>query len=446
MIGILEDQVQQIAQRLGISKFDIYGSTVDETSAEVDQGKTKKVNAANRASITVRVWGKDQLVGITSTTDLDPVGLAQALESAQQASAFGVREHIPDFSPALTKPVVDLGDRTATPAPVSDLIQVLLDAEQQLLNAHEAITGVPYNGLSQRQLSRFYINSQGAKRYEQFSYSSIYLYSRAEQEQRKPRSAGAYRVSRSLDQLDVAGCLTEVVDKTISHLNYGKISSGKYRVVFSPEAFLSLVYAFGSLFNAQSVLDKQSLSSPESIGEAIASPLLNLADFELHPGNISGVSFDGEGTPVGHTQLIEAGILRSFLHSSVTAARLGTQPTGNGSIGAKVSVSPNFFCIRNSNPDLANQYHLDQVENVILIDELQALHAGVQSLQGSFSLPFEGWLLNGKERLSIESATIAGDIRQVFKSIIQVDQEVKVTPSGVAPLVWVDELAVTAGE
>ena len=104
----------------------------------------------------------------------------------------------------------------------------------------------------------------------------MYLYSKTEQEGRKPRSAGAYRVNRSLEQLDVAGCLQEAAEKTISHLNYEKIKTGKYRVVFSPEAFLSLFGAFGNLFNAQSILDKQSLSTPESLGEAIASPLLSV--------------------------------------------------------------------------------------------------------------------------------------------------------------------------
>jgi PmbA protein len=39
---------------------------------------------------------------------------------------------------------------------------------------------------------------------------------------------------------------------------------------------------------------------------------------------------------------------------------------------------------------------LETAENVVLIDSLQALHAGVNSLQGSFSLPFDGWLVNKK--------------------------------------------------
>jgi PmbA protein len=283
-------------------------------------------------------------------------------------------------------------------------------------------------------------------RNESSSYSSIYLYTKTEEENRKPRSGGAYRVSRSFADLDVKGCVEETAEKTISHLDYDNIKSGKYLVVFSPEAFLSLISAFSSLFNAQNILDKNSLSTPESIGTKIASPFLNVSDDELHIGNVGSSMFDGEGTPTRRTPLIVDGVLTNFLHSSVTAKRLNAKPTGNGSVGSKVSVSPIFFHIEKSDlADVANEkvFDLATAENVILIDDLQALHAGVQASQGSFSLPFDGWLVNKGDRISVESATVAGDILELLKAIIYVEPNVKVTPSGVAPHVWVEGLSIT---
>jgi len=78
-----------------------------------------------------------------------------------------------------------------------------------------------------------------------------------------------------------------------------------------------------------------------------------------------------------------------------------------------------------------------------LIDDLSALHAGVQATQGSFSLPFDGWLVQNGKRTSVESATVAGDIRELLKSIIYVEKDLEFTGSGVAPRVWVDELSIT---
>ena len=88
-------------------------------------------------------------------------------------------------------------------------------------------------------------------------------------------------------------------------------------------------------------------------------------------------------------------------------------------------------------------YSLDTAENVILIDDVQALHAGVKALQGSFSLPFDGWLLNRGQRTSIESATVAGDFLELLKSIVYVEPKAHLTPGGVCPYIWVEGLSIT---
>ncbi|MEP0917926.1 TldD/PmbA family protein [Leptolyngbya sp. DQ-M1] len=433
---------QEAAKKLGIDKFDIYGSSIDETSVQVDQGEPQQMKASQRSGVTVRVWNEEHSVGITSTTDVDSIGLELALKTAKEASYFGVKDNAPDFSPEATAKTADVNSEHLPQAPVSQLLETLIHAEKELLSAHPAIVGVPYNGLAQRDIDRFYLNSQGALRHEAHSYASMYLYTKTEEEGRKPRSAGAFRVSPGIEKLDVEGCLKEAAEKTISHLNYDKVKTGKYRIVFSPEAFLSLIGAFSNLFNAQSILDNQSLSTVESLGTTIASPLLCLDDNALHPENIGAEAFDGEGTPTRAIPLIKNGVLSNFLHSAGTAKRMNAQPTGHANMGAKVTVSPHFFHVYAGEP-AAQEYSLENADNLILIDDLSALHAGVQALQGSFSLPFDGWLIQNGKRTSIESATVAGDIREVLKSIIYVEKETEFTGSGVAPRVWVDELSVT---
>ncbi|MBE9176967.1 TldD/PmbA family protein [Oculatella sp. LEGE 06141] len=438
----LVEQTRSIAHQLGINKFDISGSSIDETSVQVDEGEPKQVKASNRSAIMVRVWNADKTVGVATTTDLDPSGIELALKTAHEASEFGVKDNAPDFSPESTAPISHHLEETAPQAPVDQLIETLIKAEKELTAAHPAIKGVPYNGLAQRDIDRFYLNSEGAARQEAHSYASIYLYSKTEEDGKKPRSAGAFRVSPSVTRLDVEGCLKEAAEKTISHLNYEKVKTGKYRVVFSPDAFLSLLGAFSNLFNAQSILDNQSLSTADSLGSQLASPLLSVYDDALHPDNVGGETFDGEGTPTRRIPLITEGVLSNFLHSAGTAKRMGAQPTGHAGIGSKVSVSPHFFHVM-PGTSTEQTYSLDTAENVIFVDDLQALHAGVQSLQGSFSLPFDGWLVNRGKRISIESATVAGDFREVLKSIIFVEPNAEFTGSGVCPRIWIDSLSIT---
>jgi PmbA protein len=58
-------------------------------------------------------------------------------------------------------------------------------------------------------------------------------------------------------------------------------------------------------------------------------------------------------------------------------------------------------------------------------------------------LPFDGWLVNNGERVSVEAATVAGDIRSVLNGITHLEADSEVTHRGVSPHVWVDGLSIT---
>ena len=51
--------------------------------------------------------------------------------------------------------------------------------------------------------------------------------------------------------------------------------------------------------------------------------------------------------------------------------------------------------------------------------------------------------MKGGERISVEAATVAGDIRQLLNNIIHLEPESEVTTRGVCPHVWVDGLSIT---
>lgn len=154
------------------------------------------------------------------------------------------------------------------------------------------------------------------------------------------------KISRDLASLDIDGCLQTVKEKTLSHLDYRPIPTGKYTVVFSARAFLSLLGAFSNLYNAQSILDKQSLATKETLGTAIASELLCVSDDALHPGNISAERFDGEGTPTRRVDIIKNGVLTGLLHSAGTAKRLIPNPLATLTSGLKSPSEPTFtMCI-----------------------------------------------------------------------------------------------------
>ncbi len=449
----LRSRLEALAKRQGIHQWDLGAACSTDTSVQVDRGEAKQLKGAQRRSITLRVWNEAGLVGITSTSDLSDDGLAKALVGAHEASAFGNQAETAAFSPLATAPLAVLDQPLHEQRSILELLDTLKEAERDLIGRHHAIATVPYNGLAQRSSERIYLNSEGACRQQQLTTASLYLYARAEEAGRKPRSSGAVRVAYGAGDLDIAGCIQEAAQRTVAHLNYAPISTGHYTCVFSPEAFLDLIGAFSSLFNARAILDGISLSHKDSIGEQLAVPFLSIHDNGLNPGNIGASAFDGEGTPTARLTLVEGGVLRNFLHSEATARAFGVAPTGHAGLGAKVSVGPDWFEIGPSAGVSGGQQGLNRFagsghsavgeRGLVVIDSLSALHAGVKASQGSFSLPFDGWLLRHGEQQSIESATVAGDIRTVLQGIIGFEGQAKITPDGLCPWVWVDNLSIT---
>ena len=410
---LLNSLLEKYSNDSEIVKWDMGASASRDVSVQVQQGNAKQLKGSQRNSMTLRVWNKYNQVGITSTSDLTCEGINKAMRGAIEASVFGNKKESPQFSPLAKKELVDLKPISYNPHSIDELLSILKKAEQQLIDTHQSIDSVPYNGLNESYMERIYLNSEGANRHMKLSQSSIYLYAKAQEENKKPRSAGGIRINSNLDDLDIESCIKETSDKLISHLNYKSIETNKYLICFSPEAFLQLINAFSSMFNARSIIDGLSLMNEDSIGNQIAVSNLNISDEGLHPENVGAFSFDGEGTPTQNVKLISNGKLTNLLHSEATARKFGVKPTGHAGLGAKVSVSPDWLVVSKSESDIDKEKNLNiknTLKEYILIDELSAIHSGVKASQGSFSLPFDGWIVNEGKKTSIEAATVAVDI------------------------------------
>ncbi len=434
------------AQILNITKWDFGASFSNDFSVQVDKGIAKQLKASQKQVLTIRVWNKKNLVGITTTSDLSDEGLKKALYQANLASDYGNKNEETNFSPLAKDPIKNVEYVKKSPSGIKKLLEELRKAEKKLLNKHSAIKSIPYNGLSESFFKRIYANSEGASRCYEKSQAAIYLYARAEEKDRKPRSSGAVKIGYGLDDIDIDSCIDEAASKTIAHLNYSTIKTGKYKICLSPDAFLTLINAFSSIFNARSIIDGVSISNKDSLGEFIACPALNIYDDGLHKLNISSAPFDGEGTPTKKLCLINNGKLENLIHSESTARIFKTKPTGHAGLGSKVSVSPDWLVVERSENLSSQDLELDHkyyLGKYIYIEELNAIHAGVKASQGSFSLPFDGWLIEGGSRISIEAATVAGDFKTLLKDIINIEEKQYLTTSGISPNIWVKELTIT---
>ena len=119
------DHLSKESKKIPITKWDFGASCSEDVSAQVDRGSPKQLKSAQRSSITIRVWNQDGLVGITSTSDLTSYGLEKSLNLAYEASKYGNRKEIPQFS-SLAKEIIDSEPKPyKTPRGISTLLSVL---------------------------------------------------------------------------------------------------------------------------------------------------------------------------------------------------------------------------------------------------------------------------------------------------------------------------------
>ncbi len=118
--------------------------------------------------------------------------------------------------------------------------------------------------------------------------------------------------------------------RAVRMLTAPRAPGGRMPVVIAGEAGGTMIHeAVGHGLEADLVLEGHSVYAGR-VGETIASPLVTVVDDPTLPGRRGSYRFDDEGTPARRTVLVERGVLLGFLHSRVTAARMGVDPTGHG--------------------------------------------------------------------------------------------------------------------
>ncbi len=119
-------------------------------------------------------------------------------------------------------------------------------------------------------------------------------------------------------------------DTAVMLLSADRAPSGKFPVVLHPTIVGVFIHeALGHNAEADLVLAGDSILEGK-VGAQVASELVNVVDDSTLEGSWGSYKYDSEGTPGGRRAIIENGVLKGFMHSLETAARMGVKPNGSG--------------------------------------------------------------------------------------------------------------------
>ena len=120
-----------------------------------------------------------------------------------------------------------------------------------------------------------------------------------------------------------------------------------------------------------------------------------------------------------------------FVQSTYSARRSGATPTGNGSRGGFKS-TPGCGCLALSlAPGTKSQAELIAgISDGVLIQQVQGLHSGVNTVSGDFSTGAAGLMIrNGQLGEPVREFTIASTLQRMLLDIVEVGGDLEWLPS-----------------
>lgn len=397
-------------------------------SAEVAITKTTGIGVSTRFGEVENVeFNSDGALGITvynqqkkgsaSSTDLSP----QAIEKTVQAALDIARYTSVD-------PCAGLADRElmAFDAPDLDLfypgnldaataIENAAQAEKSALASDKRIVNSEGGSYNSYYGIKVYGNSHGLLNGFCLSRHSMSACVIAEHEGKMERDY-AYTLARDERDMESAQWVgQECARRTLSRLGARSLPTMQAPVIFANEVATGL---FGHLVAgiSGSQIYRKSSFLMDSVGEQLLPKWLSIAEDPHILKGLASTPFDSEGVRTVKRNIIDAGVLQTYLLTTYSGRKLGMQSTGHAGGIHNWLVKGEQQC---SFTEL-----LKEMGTGLLVTELMG--QGVNTVTGDYSRGASGfWVENGEIQYPVSEITIAGNLRDMLMNIVAMGDDVE---------------------
>jgi PmbA protein len=206
--------------------------------------------------------------------------------------------------------------------------------------------------------------------------------------------------------------------RALARLGARKIKTCKVPVLFEAPLASSLIGNFVHSVSGGSLYRKATFLV-DSLGKPVFSKNVKISEQPHLPGGLSSSTFDSDGVATREREVVVDGVLNGYFLSAYSARKLGMQSTGNAGGCHNLVVKPgrhNFEAL------------LKKMGRGLVVTEL--LGQGVNYVNGDYSRGAAGfWVEDGKIVHAVEEITIAGNLRDMFRHVAAVGNDVLVRGS-----------------
>jgi len=391
-----------------IESSDGYGQTVTVRKGEVE---TIEYNRDKSLAVTVYV-GKRR--GHASTADFAPRATRDTVEAALTIARFTAEDEcagLPDpeelardtrdldlFHPWDLPVERAIGIAKACEAAAFRLDRRVVNSEgasvscQQwhfaLANSHGFLDGFP---TSRHTISCAVIAAEDGR----MQRDDWYVSQRSPQDLAEPEAVGDYAGRRAL-----------------ARLRSRKIGTVQAPVLFEAPVANDLLATFVSAVSGGNLYRKASFLL-ESLGKQVFAPIVTLVERPHLPRAQASSWYDDEGVATHDRDVVKEGVLRGYFLGSYSARKLGMKTTGSAGGNHNLILEGGALDL----PGL-----IRTMGRGLLVTEL--IGFGVNLVTGDYSRGAAGyWVEGGEIRYPVEEITIAGNLRDMFRSVVAIGKD-----------------------
>jgi PmbA protein len=204
-------------------------------------------------------------------------------------------------------------------------------------------------------------------------------------------------------------------ERALARAGARRPKTGAYPVLFDERIAAGLIGHMVQAINGTAIARGSSWLK-DALGEAVLPAGIDLVEDPARPRVSGSRPFDAEGLPVRRRALVEDGVLQGWILDLATARQLGRESTGNATRGTSAPPSPSAGNLALTQGPESREALIGAMGTGLLVTSMMG--ASVNPTTGDYSRGASGfWVENGAIARPVNECTIAGNLRDVLRTI-----------------------------
>lgn len=378
--------------------------------------EVENVEFTNDGALGISVY-MGQQKGNASTSDLSESAIKNAVEAALAIAKYTSPDDCTGLADkdlmAFNAPDLELYH--AADVDVDKATELALQAEKAALEADERIINSNGASFNSHTGVKVYGNSHGMlQSYLSSRYSlSCSVIGGVEDALENDYE---YTISREFDKLQSPIWVGKnCAKKVVSRLNPQKLSTREVPVIFLNDVATGLISHFTAAISGGSLYRKSSFLL-DYLGKQVLPDWFNISERPHLLRRLASTPFDSEGVRTQDREIVENGILQTYLVTSYSGKKLGMPSTGHAGGIHNWLVKPNLTGGLTA--------LLRQMGTGLLVTDVMG--QGVNIVTGDYSRGASGfWVENGEIQYPVAEITIAGQLQDMLKNMLAVADDIE---------------------